>query len=66
MDELVALVVKKTGLSEEQAESAVNVVLGFIKDKLSPVVGGQIDSLLEGKNDLGAAAGVLGGLFGKK
>ena len=66
MDELVALVVEKTGLSEKQAESAVKIVLDFIKDKLPPVVSGQIDGLLdEGKGDLGAAAGALGGLFGK-
>ncbi|MBT7073824.1 MAG: hypothetical protein HN922_02825 [Anaerolineae bacterium] len=63
MEELVALVVEKTGLSEKQAESAVEVVLEFIKDKLPPVVGGQIDNLLEGKGDLGSAANALGGLF---
>lgn len=65
MEELVALVVEKTDLDEKQAEVAVEVVLDFIKDKLPPVVGGQIDSLLEGKGDLGAAADALGGLFGK-
>ena len=65
MEELVALVVEKTGLSEKQAEMAVEVVLDFIKDKLPPVGSGQIDSLLEAKGDLGAAADALGGLFGK-
>ncbi len=65
MEELVALVMKKTGLTEKQAESAVEVVLSFIKDKLPAVVGGQIDALLEGKGDLGAAADALGSLFGK-
>ncbi len=64
MEELVALVVEKTGLNKKQAEAAVEVVLGFVKDKLPPVVSGQIDSLLEGKGDLGAAADALGGLFG--
>ncbi len=65
MEELVALVVKKTGLDKKQAETAVEVVLDFIKGKLPPVVSGQIDALLEGKGDLGAAADALGGLFGK-
>ena len=65
MEELVALVVKKTGLSEKQAEMAVKVVLDFVKDKLPPVVSEQIDGLLEGDSDLGAAADMLGGLFGK-
>jgi len=65
MEELVALVMEKTGLTEKQAESAVEVVIGFIKDKLPAVVGEQIDALLEGKGDLGAAADALGSLFGK-
>lgn len=65
MEELVALVMKKTGLTKKQAESAVEVVLGFIKDKLPPVIGGQVDTLLEGKGDLGSAADALGSLFGK-
>jgi hypothetical protein len=65
MEELVALVVAKTGISEKQAEMAVEVVLNFVKGKLPPVVSGQIDNLLEGKGDLGAAADALGGLFGK-
>lgn len=65
MEELVALVVKKTGLDEKQAKVAVDVVLGFVKDKLPPSVAGQIDNLLEGEGGLGAAADMLGGLFGK-
>ena len=64
MEELVALVVEKTGLSEKQAEAAVEVVLDFLKDKLPPVVSGQMDAFLEGKGDLSSAADALGGLFG--
>lgn len=66
MEELVALVVEKTGLGEKQAEKAVVVVLDFIKGKLPPTVSGQIDNLLEGEGGLGNAAGMLGGLLGKK
>ena len=65
MEELVALVMKKTGLEKKKAEVAVEVVLDYVKDKLPPVVGGQIDNLLEGEGDLGAAADALGDLFGK-
>ncbi len=65
MEELVALVVEKTGISEKQAEMAVEVVLKFVKGKLPAAVSGQIDNLLEGKGDLGAAAAALSGLFGK-
>ena len=65
MEELVALVVNKTGITEKQAEVAVEVVLDFVKDKLPASVSGQIDGLLEGKSNLGGAADALGGLFGK-
>ena len=65
MEELVALVVNKTGITEKQAEVAVEVILDFVKDKLPASVSGQIDGLLEGKSDLGSAADALGGLFGK-
>ena len=66
MEELVALVAEKTGLDKKQAAVAVNVVLDFVKGKLPPAVGGQIDNLLEGEGGLGNAADMLGGLFGKK
>ena len=65
MEELVELVVKKTGLDKKQAEAVVDLVLDYIKKKMPPAVGGQIDALLEGEGTLGAAADALGGLFGK-
>ena len=65
MEELIAMVVKKTNLNEEEAVVVVKLVLDFIKGKLPPVVGGQIDNLLDGEGGLGNAAGMLGGLFGK-
>ena len=34
MDELVKLVSQKTGLSEQMAKTAVETVIGFLKDKL--------------------------------
>ena len=53
MDELVKLVAQRVGLSEAQAQQAVETVMGFLKDK-SPA-GGQLDDLLKG---------VMGGLSG--
>jgi hypothetical protein len=66
MDELVALVMKKTGLPKETAQIAVNTVLDFLKKKLPPQVAGSIDSFLSGKGEMGAAADMLGGLLGGK
>jgi nucleoid DNA-binding protein len=66
MDELVQLVVKKTGLPEKQAKQAVEVVLDFLKKKLPGPVGAQIDAFLSGKSQLADAADMLGGLLGGK
>ncbi len=67
MDELVALVSQKTGLSPEQARTATETVLGFFKTKLPAPLAGQIDSFLTGSGSGGIADAVkgVGGLFGK-
>ncbi len=66
MDDLIKLVVQKTGVSERQAKQAVEIVLGFLKDKLPPALAGQVDGLLAGgeRPDLGDLTKGLGGLFG--
>ena len=66
MDELVALVMKKTGLPKETALVAVKVVIDFLKKKLPAPVGATIDSFLSGKGDIAGAANLLGGLLGGK
>ena len=68
MNELVKLVVDKTGISESQAEKAVATVLDFLKQKLPAPVAGQIDGLLKGgqATDAGDLVKGLGGLLGKK
>jgi hypothetical protein len=66
MDELVALVVKKTGLPKETAQTAVKVVLDYLKKKLPAPVGASIDTFLSGKGQVAAAADMLGGLLGGK
>jgi hypothetical protein len=66
MDEIVALVMKKTGLPKETAQAAVKVVLDFLKKKLPAPVGASIDAFLSGKGEMAAAANMLGGLLGGK
>ena len=46
MKELVNIIVQKTGISEENAQKAVQVMLGFLKTKLPAPVAGQLDSVL--------------------
>ena len=65
MDELVKKVAEKVGISEAQAKQAVEMVLGFLKDKLPEPIAGQLDAALEGDlSGLGDLAGGFGKLFG--
>lgn len=67
MDEIVQMVVEKTGLPEAQAEAAVNTVIEVLKDKLPDNVAGMVDMYLGGEGGsggLGGAASMLGGLLG--
>ena len=76
MNEIVKLVMSKTGLSEKMAKMAVDVVISQLKSKLPPAIGSQVDSFLgtsksskSSANPLGGLAdklGGLGGLLGKK
>jgi uncharacterized protein (DUF2267 family) len=69
MDQLVNLVVEKTGISEQHARTAVETVLGYLKQRLPAPIAGQIDSALSGSGSesggLGGAAKKLGGMLGK-
>jgi len=64
MDEIVKLVVQKTGISEDQARTAVTTVVNFLKQKLPAPIAGQIDGILSGSAASDAMKG-LGGLLGK-
>ena len=68
MDELVKLVVEKTGISEEQAQGAVDTVLDYLKDKLPAPIAGQIDGVIAGEGSTGSVEDItkgVGGLFGR-
>ena len=64
MQQLVSLVMEKTGLTEEAASQAVEIVLSFIKEKLPEPVAGQIDSLLGDGGEDGGIGGALKGMLG--
>jgi len=67
MNELVDLIVRKTGLPKETARNVVNIVIKFLKDKLPDTFDALIDKVLvagnDGKMDMADAANLLGGLF---
>ncbi len=65
MNELVNLVVKKTGLPQATAQQVVQIVVDFIKKRLPAPVGAQIDGLLSNEGAVQQAEGMLGGLASK-
>jgi uncharacterized protein (DUF2267 family) len=65
VDELVKMVATKVGISEAQAQQAVEIVLKFLKDKLPDSMAGQVDAVIEGDlSGLDDVMGSVGKLFG--
>ena len=60
LDELVKMVAQRIGISEDQARSAVELIVSQLKTKLPAPLAGQIDSALSGQG--GGLGGMLGGL----
>ena len=67
MEEIVNLVVQKTGMSPEHTRTAVETTLTFVKGKLPPALAAQVDGVIAGggTGGLGEVAKGLGGMFGK-
>lgn len=68
MDELVKAVAEKTGLSEDMAQTAVNMVLNTLKDKLPEPIASQLKGIIAGDVDasnlLSGGGGFLNNLLG--
>ncbi|NJP04941.1 MAG: DUF2267 domain-containing protein [Chloroflexaceae bacterium] len=68
---MVEMVAEKAGISREQAQTALDTVLGFLKDKLPTPIASQIDGLMQQdvsglSGQVDSAMGMLGGILGKK
>jgi len=67
MNELIDLIVKKTGLPKETARNVVDIVINFLKDKLPDTFDALIDKVLvagnDGKMDVSDAMNLLGGFM---
>ncbi len=78
MEELVKQVSERSGISEEQARTAVTTVVGFLKERLPAPIAGQVDNVLGSSagaigsgidavtDKAGDLLGGLGGMLGKK
>jgi len=62
MENIVKLVAEKTGITEAQAQVAVNTVVSVLKDKLPAGIGSQVESLVQGGGSSDALGGIGGGI----
>jgi nucleoid DNA-binding protein len=67
MNELIQMVVQKTGIPQDKAQMAVDVVLNYLKGKLPSNMQSMVDSAAKGQApNMGDVQSGLGGMFGKK
>jgi hypothetical protein len=73
MNDLVNLVAQRVGISPDQARTAVDTVLGFLKNKMPGPIAGQLDNLAAGRDGAASDGGLVdqikagvGGLLGGK
>jgi hypothetical protein len=66
MNELVNLIVKKTGIPQATAQTIVNLMVDYLKKKLPGPIGSEIDVLLSSDTNVQAAENIVEGLLGKK
>lgn len=71
MNEMIQRVIQRTGLPEDKAATAVQTVIGFLKEKLPGPVASQLDSVAGGDgagraDKTGGIGANLGGMFGGK
>ena len=64
MNELVKKVADKVGINEDQARKAVDIVVGFLKEKLPGPLSSQLDSALGEGGPAGEGAKALGSKLG--
>lgn len=70
MENIIKKVAEKANISESQAQTAVDAVVSFLKDKMPGGMGAQVETFIKGGN--GTLSGVgnnikdkVGDIFGK-
>ena len=68
--QLIQQISQRVGIPPEKAESAVDTVVGYLKQHLPGPVASQLDKVVSGEEGTGGglsqAAQNVGGMFGKK
>lgn len=60
MDELVNQITQRTGISQNQAQQAVQVTVNFLKQRLPPQIASQVENFISGQGGKG-----MGGMMGQ-
>jgi len=63
MDELIQKVQLRASIDEDQASTAVNTVVDFLKDRLPEPLAGQVEDVLSG--EAGSPVEKVGSNFGR-
>ncbi len=63
-NELVKTVADRIGVSEDKANTAVETVIGYVKDKLPQPIASQVEKVVGGGSSGGGLADKVGGVFG--
>ena len=61
VDQLIQTVKERANIDDGQARTAVETVVGFLKERLPDPIAGQIDNVIGGDSPLDQ----VGGLFGR-
>lgn len=70
MENIIKKVAEKANISESQAQTAVDAVVSFLKDKMPGGMGAQVETFIKGGNDTLSGVGSnikdkVGDIFGK-
>lgn len=65
MNEIVQMVSQKTGISEDKARQAVQIVVDHLKGRLPGPIASHLDGVLSGNTQGEQSGGGLGNLLGK-
>ncbi|MBA3608519.1 MAG: DUF2267 domain-containing protein [Chthoniobacterales bacterium] len=61
MQQLIDIIVQKTGISQENAQKAAQAAIDFLKGKLPAPIASQVDAVLAG--DMSGVAGQAGDML---
>ncbi len=66
MDELVNQITQRTGISQNQAQQAVQVTVNFLKQRLPPQIASQVENFIgtQGGKGMGGMMGQSGQTLG--